>query len=246
MKKYLYRINLAVLFSFLTIAVYFGCTDDETAAFFDLTGSWSGMAVPPNGAAFIDLDIVQDTAGNVTGTLYILSSDPDTATITGTVSNDHFTGFASDIECPADIDLDIENDGTTLVGHAVGQVSANCAADFVYLTLYKDVPATVNVTGSWNGTHTSTQDTGSFTMELNQIGETVSGELYDEDTTAIIGRVFGNVFEGTIGFSECPTLILMEVSSNSMNGTYANTGDGDCFDRGTVTANRSTGKVVKK
>ncbi|KAB2881193.1 hypothetical protein F9K33_01610 [bacterium] len=244
MKKYLVRTAIIVLFSISVSAVYLSCSDDETAMFFDLTGNWSGMAVPPNGAALIDLSIVQDTTGYVTGTLYIRGQEPDTATISGTVSNGRFTGTASNIECPVNVDLEIENDGTALVGNASGEGSDTCSAEFVYLTLYKDLPPSVNVTGTWSGTHSSTEGSGSFTMVITQSGETVSGTIYDEDTTAINGRVFGNAFAATISGSDCPILILMEVSNNTMNGAYANTGEGpgECLDKGTVAASRLTGK----
>ncbi len=246
MKKYLFRSFLAVFTAVLATGIYFGCTDDEANQFFDLTGRWAGWGASVDGGGRIELDIVQDTTGFVTGTVFTLDEKMDTLPFTGSVTDGHFSGTGYG-ECSPHIELDVKKDGMLLVGTAVDKDSATCNTDPVDLLFYKVVEATVDISGSWNGTHVGTDTTGNFLMVVNQIGGNVTGNIYDVgDTTALHGRVLGNVFEGILEDQVCPVIFYMEVDGNSMNGRFISIGsDVECTDRGTVTANRITGKIKK-
>lgn len=249
MKKYLSRFSLAVLTAVLATGIYFGCTKDDENLSFDLTGRWSGWGASAGGTGHAELQINQDTTGRVSGFIYMFDEKMDTVPFAGTLSDDHFTGTAYDV-CRPTIKMKIENDGVKLVGTARDLDSASCNTNLVYLLFYKVIPATENVSGSWTGTHSSTDtvESGSFTMSLSQTGNDVTGTLTDDNgSTAVTGRVLGNVFEGVIHDEICDILVYMEISRNSANGLYTGGNrNEECKDRGTVTISRAVGKQIRK
>lgn len=246
MKKYLLRSGFFGLLVFSITAVYLSCTD-ETAMSFDLTGSWSGWGQSNGGGGHVELLVNQDTTGNVTGFVYTFDEKMDTVPFVGTLRDRHFTGTGYSA-CRPTISLDVMNDGMKMTGTAQDLDSATCNTETVALLFYKVVPATIDITGSWNGTHVGTDGTGSFLMVISQSGAAVTGNIYDtNDTTAVYGRVLGNVFEGIVDDQMCPVLFYMEVDGNKMSGPFMNTGNSfECTDRGTVTANRVTVKQNSK
>lgn len=247
MKRNLFRFFLAVFTVVLATGIYFGCTDDEGSLFFDLTGRWAGWGASADGGGRAELDIVQDTTGFVTGTVYTLDEKMDTMPFAGTVTDGHFTGMGYSV-CSPHLEFDVRNDGMLLIGTAVDKDTATCNTDPVDLLFYKVVEATVDISGSWNGTHVGTDGSGSFLMVVNQIGGNVTGNIYDVgDTTSLHGRVLGNVFEGILDDQVCPVIFYVEVDGNNMSGRFISTGsDVECTDRGTVTAIRVTGKQIRK
>ena len=247
MIKYAVRFSLALVAAVLSVGIYFGCTEDETSLFFDLTGRWSGWGRDSEGGGHVELQIVQDTTGNVSGFVYTFDEKADTVPFFGTLNEGHFTGVGYSV-CRPTIDLDVKNDGMKLEGTAQDLDSASCNTNQIELLFYKVEPASVDISGSWSGTHVGSEGTGSFLMVISQSGASVTGNIYETgDTTAVHGRVLGNVFEGTVDNQSCPAFFYMEVNGNSMSGPFMNTGNSiECTDRGTVTANRVTGKQIRK
>ncbi len=243
MKKYIVRFLLAAVTAVLSVGVYFGCTDDEANMFFDLTGRWTGWGRSNDGGGRLELELIQDTTGYVTGFGYTYDEKTDTMAFSGTVSDGHMTLVGYNMQCRPTINLNVSSDGLKMVGTAQDLDSASCNIDPIELLFYKVQEPTVDITGSWNGTHAGPEGSGNFLMIVTQTGSNVTGNIYDTgDTTTISGRVLGNVFEGYLGFIECPVMLLLEVNGNNMNGLYVSNA---CADHGTVNASRVTGKRAK-
>lgn len=236
-KKYVLHLSLIVLFIISVSFVYLSC-EDQTLGTFDLTGRWTGWGRASDGGGHVELDVVQDTTtGNVSGFVYVSGEKVDTLPFFGTVSEGHFTGIGYS-ECRPTIDLDVKNDGTKLEGSARDIDSASCNTASVELLFYKVMPAAVDVSGNWTGTHSGTDGSGNFTMSLTQDGGNVTGTIFENsDQTPISGRIIGNVFEATLADQDCSIMILMEANNNKMSGKYES-----CGDRGTVTTTRASGK----
>lgn len=189
-KKYIFRFALAVFTAVISTSIYFGCTDDETNLFFDLTGRWTGWGQDAEGGGRIELQINQDTTGNITGFGYTFDEKMDTMAFIRTVSNGQVTVTGYTSQCRPTIDLEVTSDGVKMTGTARDIDSADCNMDPINLLSHKVQEATVDITGSWNGTHTGTDGTGSFLMTVTQSGSIVTGHLYDVgDTSTVTGRV---------------------------------------------------------
>lgn len=250
MIKYAVRFSLALVAAVLSVGIYFGCTEDETSLFFDLTGRWSGVVYNEDGNSHVELDLTQDTTGYVTGFVYTYDEKSDTVPISGIISEGKFAGTFNG-NCVADFEMDLKNDSLKLTGTAVDRPGVDCGGQ-VSILLFKVIDATENITGTWSGTRKSTVSTDeeSFTLNFAQTGNVVSGLVFSVgDTTTLNGRMLGNVFEGMVGDQSCDIYVYVEITGNSGKGVYVGGGGESimgCTDRGTLTISRSTGKQIRK
>jgi hypothetical protein len=250
MKKNIFGVIPAVCTALLVTGIYFGCTKDDEKLFFDLTGRWSGVvyrdSIPPS---HVELDLVQDTTGNVTGFVYTYDEKSDTVPILGTISDDQFTGIFNG-HCVADLELKVSNDGFKLVGTAVDRPATDCGGS-VKVLLFKVLAATEDISGNWNGTRKSSviNDEETFALNFAQTGNNVTGVVISPgDTTSLNGRMIGSVFEGMVGDQSCEIFVYIEISGSSGKGVYVGGGEEDmaCSDHGTVTVSRPASKRIRK
>jgi hypothetical protein len=181
----------------------------------DVSGTWSGTFITPDEAGGVQATLVQNGT-SLTGVSHVLtSSQGDSGTKSGTLTESGFEMTGHFSECDATFDVDLTHKAEQMDGTLT--MSANCENQVVTIKMSREHEGPFSVTGNWTGTLRDSADIRTINLILSQAGSTVTG-TYDfpgtSDAGLISGTMNGNIFTGQPDSSECQPAIRMVMQSD--------------------------------